>query len=61
VRATCRHIISNMEAWADLMAGVDVQRSMAPNPELSMPHFRERLDRAADRLAQVARSVAARE
>ncbi|MGE0760902.1 MAG: DinB family protein [Vicinamibacterales bacterium] len=60
IRATLQHIIFNMEAWSALMARVEVPRSTAPNHEQSMPHFSKRLDRAADRLAEVAKAVSAR-
>jgi uncharacterized damage-inducible protein DinB len=61
VRATLQHIIFNMEVWADLMAGritspADVRRDGGQ----TVPALRERLDRAAAGLAQVARSVADR-
>lgn len=59
IRATFEHIF-NMEAWSDLMAGVEVPRSISPNQERSMEYFSQRLDRAADRLAQIAKAVAAR-
>ncbi len=60
VRATFQHIISNMESWSGLMAGVEVAMLKYPSQEQSMSQFRERLDLAAEQLAQVVRVVSAR-
>jgi len=61
IRATLRHIISNMEVWSALMAGVAVPRSTSLDHQESMEDLGRRLDVAAQRLAHVATSVADRE
>lgn len=60
IRATLQHIIFNMEAWSALMAGEAVSRSKSRGVSQSVPHLEERLDLAAQRLAKVAKAVAAR-
>jgi uncharacterized damage-inducible protein DinB len=59
VRVTLRHMIYNIEAWTDLMAG----RPMRKNPpveEASIPALTERLDLAAAEFTRIARDVADR-
>src|SRR5580692_1109065 len=59
VRITLRHIIYNIEAWSDLMAG----RPMRKNPpleEASITALSERLDAAAVEFTRIARDVADR-
>lgn len=56
VRATCDHIIRNMEAWSDLMAGRPVRESSARR----VPELIVRLERAAEDLAGISRTVARR-
>ncbi len=60
VRATLEHIIANMEIWSALMAGDESSRAAPPGAAQSLDDFHRRLHIAADRLAAVARSVAAR-
>lgn len=60
IRATLHHIISNMEVWSALMAGEAVQRPTSPGNGKSIPELATRLERAGDRLANVARSTADR-
>jgi len=60
IRATLQHIIFNMEAWSALIAGDAVQKSTSPDDGESMPDFIRRLDRAAERLADVAKAVSLR-
>ena len=60
VRLTLRHMIYNIEAWSDLMAG----RPMRKNPpveEASIDALGERLDLAAADFARIAGSVRDRE
>ena len=57
VRATFHHVIYNMEGWSDLMAGKPIRT----DERRSVPGLIARLDCAADDLAAVARSVAARQ
>jgi|HubBroStandDraft_6_1064221.scaffolds.fasta_scaffold14608_2 uncharacterized damage-inducible protein DinB len=59
VRATLRHVIRNVEAWSDLMAGRPVRPDPGP-AGTSISALTERLDRAAADLATVARAVAER-
>jgi uncharacterized damage-inducible protein DinB len=59
VRVTLRHIIYNIEAWSDLMAG----RPMRKNPpleEATIAALTERLDVAGAEFARIARGVADR-
>lgn len=56
VRATFLHVIRNMEAWSDLMAG----RPIRARGGRSIPELIARLDEAAADLAAVSRSVADR-
>jgi uncharacterized damage-inducible protein DinB len=59
VRITLRHIIYNIEAWSDLMAG----RPMRKNPpleEASISALGDRLDAAATEFTRIARDVADR-
>ena len=59
VRLTLRHMIYNIEAWSDLMAG----RPMRKNPpleEASMSALSDRLDAAAIEFTRIARGVADR-
>ena len=57
VRKTLLHILRNMEAWSDLMAGVPVRAEEADGSVAAMI---ARLDRAAADLAAVAKAVAQR-
>jgi len=54
VRAELAHIVRNMEAWSDQLAGVPVREKGG----VSVRELLTRLDRAAADLARVARSVA---
>lgn len=56
VRATCAHIIRNVEAWSDLMAGRPIRSAEGD----SIPELIGRLDCAARDLADMARDVARR-
>ncbi len=56
VRATLAHIVRNVEAWSDLMAGREIREGGGN----SVDDLIERLDRAAADLAGIARSVAER-
>jgi uncharacterized damage-inducible protein DinB len=61
VRATLNHIIFNMEVWSDLMAGDPVRINNGVRPEELTPGaLLERLERAASKLAGIARAVASR-
>ena len=57
VRATFDHLIFNMQAWADDMAGRPIERER----DRSLPELAERLGRAATALAEVAKPIAERE
>ena len=59
IRATLHHIIFNMEAWSALMSGVAFRGTTSPGED-SMLRLTGRLDLAADRLAGVAKAIAAR-
>ncbi|HEX5138629.1 MAG TPA: DinB family protein [Planctomycetota bacterium] len=54
LRRTFRHIIFNMEAWTDVMAGGPIPA----DGDASVPALLARLDRAAANLAKLARDVA---
>lgn len=56
VRATFLHLIFNLEAWTDQMAGKPIRKK----PGRSVPELIERLDSAANDLKHVARAVADR-
>jgi uncharacterized damage-inducible protein DinB len=60
IRATFRHIISNMEVWSALMAGVAMPGSTSSGHHESIADLARRLGVAAERLAHVAKSVADR-
>jgi uncharacterized damage-inducible protein DinB len=61
VRATVDHIVFNMEVWSDLMAGDAVQIDMGTRAEdRTVAALLERLDKAAAKLAIIARDVASR-
>jgi uncharacterized damage-inducible protein DinB len=61
VRATFVHIIRNLEIWSALMSGQTMHGGETMPPlETSIPALLDRLDRAADDLARVARAVADR-
>ncbi len=57
VRATFVHLIYNVEAWSDLMAG----QPMRANQGRSVSELIVRLDRAANDLAKVSKAVAQRD
>ncbi len=57
VRATFVHIIGNVEAWFDLMAGQPIRA----NQGRSVSELIARLDRAANDLARVSKIVAQRD
>ncbi len=57
VRTTFEHVIGNIEAWSDLMAGQPIRA----NQGRSVPELIARLDRAANDLAKVSRAVAQRD
>jgi uncharacterized damage-inducible protein DinB len=59
VRATFLHLVRNMDVWADLMSGKPVRPNGAPAGR-SVAAMLDRLERAADDLASVARAVADR-
>jgi uncharacterized damage-inducible protein DinB len=59
VRLTLRHIIYNIEAWSDLMAGRPM-RNNPPLEEASIAALSERLDLAAIEFTRIARDVADR-
>lgn len=62
LRATLTHIIRNVEAWSDLMAGVAVRANPAVTPaSRSIAALRARHERAAADLATLARAVADRQ
>jgi uncharacterized damage-inducible protein DinB len=56
VRATFVHLIYNIEAWSDSMAGKPIRREKGR----SVPELIDRLDDAANDLKRVARAVAER-
>ena len=56
LRATFAHVIGNVEAWADLMAGEPIRAATGR----SIPELIPRLDIAASDLARVSRAVAER-
>ncbi len=61
VRTTLDHVISNMEVWGDLMSGSAAPSTRSETAaDRSIAGMRGRLDRAASRLAAVARPIAAR-
>jgi uncharacterized damage-inducible protein DinB len=61
LRATFDHVVFNMEVWSGLMAGDPVQIEKGSRPdERTIVALLERLDRAASKLAGVARAVADR-
>lgn len=53
LRATFQHIIRNMEAWSDAMAG----RPARPRGESTISALTSRLDRAAADLVHIARGI----
>ena len=57
VRATLVHIIYNLEAWSDCLAG----RSIRQESGQSVAELLRRLDRAAGEFAELAQAVAERE
>jgi uncharacterized damage-inducible protein DinB len=57
VRATLEHIIGNVEAWSDLMAG----RPIRVDKGRSVSELIDRFDRAANDLAEISKSVAKRD
>ena len=57
VRATFVHIIGNVEAWSDLMAGQAIRAKQGR----SVSELIARLDRAANDLARVSKAVAQRD
>ncbi len=56
VRATSEHVVRNVEAWSDLIAGLPVRGKGGR----SVPELIGRLDVAANDLATVAKAVAGR-
>ncbi|HEX7877967.1 MAG TPA: DinB family protein [Candidatus Eisenbacteria bacterium] len=61
IRATFHHVIRNMEIWSGLMDGSLTPANRAALPvDTSLPGLECRLELAADRLAVLARDVAAR-
>jgi uncharacterized damage-inducible protein DinB len=61
LRATLLHLIWNMEAWTDGLAGRPLRDKPNDRPEArSVPGMIARLDAAGEDLARVARGVAAR-
>lgn len=61
VRATLVHIVVNMEVWSTMMAGEPVQQPTLLDSRPEVSALAARLDVAAARLANVARSVATRD
>lgn len=59
LRATFRHVIRNMQVWSDLMAADSITTPISE--DASPESLIAELDRAAIKLATVARSVAARD
>jgi uncharacterized damage-inducible protein DinB len=59
VRITLRHMIYNIEAWSDLMAGREMRKN-PPLEEASIAALSARLDRAGAEFARIARGVAGR-